>query len=96
MICQNIKAGNFNAKVSVITYKQNKYTDQFTNYWFHSKGKNTLYTVYKSYTSKDTQKLAVKDGDVNNKQNLANHNSYITCHANDKVILLWNIRQGGR
>ena len=32
MIWQNIKAGNFNAKISVTTYKQNKYTDQFTNY----------------------------------------------------------------
>ena len=71
MICQNIKAGNFNAKISVITQKQEKYTDQFTNYLFHSKGKNTLYTAYKSHTAKDTQKLALKDGDLNNKQNFS-------------------------
>ena len=32
MICQNSKAGNFNAKISVIAYKQTTYTDQFTTY----------------------------------------------------------------
>lgn len=32
MICQNSKAGNFNAKISAIAYKQTTYTDQFTTY----------------------------------------------------------------
>ena len=39
--------------------------------YFIVKEKNTLYTAYKSHTAKDTQKLALKDGDLNNKQNFS-------------------------
>lgn len=39
--------------------------------YFIVKEKNTLYTACKSHTTKDTQKLALKDGDLNNKQNFS-------------------------